>query len=102
MPVRTIRDSLFPMGLVLIVDDEPAIRRSVRRILEYAGYEVLESGNGVDALCLLERTTPDVLITDLHMPDCDGFELTRSLRKSGRRQPKIILLSGDADETVLA
>src|SRR6266850_217733 len=90
------------MESVLIVDDEPSIRRSVRKMLERAGYEVQESTNGVDALCLLERITPDIVITDLHMPGCDGFELTRALRRSGRHQPRIIVLSGDDHETVLA
>jgi CheY-like chemotaxis protein len=90
------------MTLVLVVDDEACIRRSVRKMLEHAGHEVLESANGVDALCLLERITPDILITDLHMPDCDGAELARALRESGRPQPGLIFLSGDDKQTVLA
>jgi CheY-like chemotaxis protein len=89
------------MTLVLVVDDELVIRRAVRKMLERAGYDVLEAANGVDALLLLERTTPDVLITDLHMPSCDGFELTRALRQSGRAQPKIIIISGDDDPATL-
>src|SRR5260370_31782627 len=90
------------MGLVLIVDDEPSIRRSMRRMLERGGHEVLESANGLEALSLLEHTTPDFLITDLHMPGCDGFELAHALRAGGRPQPKIIVLSGDEPKAVLA
>ena len=49
---------------------------------------------------LLEYTTPDILITDVQMPGCDGFELTRTIRQSGRRQPRIIVLSGDDERGI--
>lgn len=88
------------MRLVLIVDDEPSIRRAMRRTLELEGYTVLESANGIDALVQVERSSPDIVITDLHMPGCSGFDLTHSVRQSDRRQPKVILLSDDDAETV--
>ena len=86
---------------VLIVDDDAAVRRSLRRLLEREGWEVSESVNGIDALCQLQRMTPELVITDRHMPGGDGLELVRSARRAGRTFP-IIMLSGDDGETVQA
>ena len=82
------------MSRIVVVDDEPAIRGSVRKMLARVGHSVMECGNGLEAISLIERTHPDILITDMHMPGCDGLELIRGVRHSGGHQPKIILLSG--------
>jgi CheY-like chemotaxis protein len=82
------------------VDDEPSIRRTTRRILEHEGYTVIESANGVDALLQVERSAPDIVVTDLHMPGCDGFDLTRSVRNRASGRPQVLVLSGDDGETV--
>ena len=68
------------MSLILVVDDEPAIRRSLRKMLEREGHSVMECGNGLEALGLLERTSPDILITDVQMPHIDGYELAAMVR----------------------
>src|SRR6185503_12936476 len=88
------------MRLVLIVDDEPSIRRATRRILEHAGYAVSESSNAVDALVQVERSRPDIVITDVHMPGGNGFDLTRSVRRGDHRQPRVIVVSGDDADLV--
>jgi two-component system, OmpR family, KDP operon response regulator KdpE len=82
---------------VLVVDDEPAIRRFLRTSLGAQGYQVDEAADGGAALDLLRRSPPDVLVLDLGLPDLDGFELLRRLRAGGSALP-VIVLSSRADE----
>jgi two-component system, OmpR family, KDP operon response regulator KdpE len=82
---------------ILIVDDEPAIRRFLRTSLGAQGYQVEEAADGQAALELLRRIPPDVLVLDLGLPDLDGFELLRRLRAGGSALP-VIVLSSRADE----
>ena len=65
---------------ILIVDDEPAVRRTVRSALESAGYECAESENGAAALAWLEENKADVLIADYHMPVLSGLKLLERFR----------------------
>jgi CheY-like chemotaxis protein/two-component sensor histidine kinase len=85
-----------PAGaLVLVVEDEPSVRRIVRRILESAGHRVLEAGSGAEALELAHRAERplDALVTDVVMPGMSGPELTKRLRAE---QPglAVLLMSG--------
>ena len=82
---------------ILVVDDEPAIRRFLRTSLGAQGYQVDEATDGQAALELLRRIPPDVLVLDLGLPDLDGFELLRRLRAGGSALP-VIVLSSRADE----
>jgi two-component system KDP operon response regulator KdpE len=82
---------------VLVVDDEPAIRRFLRASLGAQGYQVTEASNGKAALDLFRRDSPDVLVLDLGLPDLDGFEIIRQLRAAGSAAP-IIVLSSRTDE----
>jgi len=82
---------------VLIVDDEPAIRRFVRTSLVAQGYRATEAEDGPGTLESLRREPPDVLVLDLGLPGIDGFEIIRQLRDSGSTIP-IIILSSRADE----
>ena len=82
---------------ILVVDDEPAIRRFLRTSLGAQGYQVDEAADGQAALELLRRIPPDVLVLDLGLPDLDGFELLRRLRAGGSALP-VIVLSSRADE----
>jgi len=82
---------------VLIVDDEPAIRRFLRASLGAQDYLVTEAQNGEAALEQFRRNPPDVLVLDLGLPDVDGFEIIRRLREGGSAAP-IIVLSSRADE----
>jgi CheY-like chemotaxis protein len=85
------------MCKILVVDDEPLIRRNLRRMLEREGHEVRESADGVEAMRIVDAGFPEIVITDLQMPGIDGFELIRAVRKSPEPQPKIILCSGSRD-----
>ena len=70
-----------PRGVVLVVDDEEGVRALARRILEGAGYGVLEAGNGVEALEVMESPARvDFLIADLDMPVMRGEEMTKLIR----------------------
>ncbi len=70
----------------LVVDDEASLRRSLVRVLEQTGYTCLQAGSGVEAVAMLEQAQPDLVISDLQMPEMDGFEL---LRVVGVRWPDI-------------
>ena len=78
---------------VLIVDDEPIARQVMREYLEdLAGVEIAgEAGTGREAVALVERTRPDVVLLDLQMPEMDGFSVARSL--GGRSVPVIIYVT---------
>jgi len=82
---------------VLIVDDEPAIRRFLRAGLGAQGYQVSEAQNGQAALDQFRKSAPDVLVLDLGLPDIDGFRIIEQLRESGSAVP-IIVLSSRVDE----
>jgi two-component system, cell cycle sensor histidine kinase and response regulator CckA len=68
-------------GTVLVVDDEPGVRALARRILEGGNYEVIEAGNGVEALeVMASAARVDFLMADLDMPVMRGEEMTRKIR----------------------
>jgi two-component system response regulator MprA len=76
---------------VLIVDDEPALRQALRRALELDGYEVHLAGDGLAALRLLDRLTPDAVVLDVLMPGADGLEVCRRVRSAGNHVPILLL-----------
>ena len=69
-------------GRVLVVDDEPSIRDAVATALRYEGFEVAEAATGRQALRLAGEQAPDVVILDLMLPDIDGIQVCRLLRKA--------------------
>ena len=81
---------------VLIVDDEPRILDSVRMNLELEGYQVFEATNGQEALDEVRRRLPDLVVMDVMMPEMDGFEALRELRRFS--QVPVVLLTVKADE----
>ena len=83
---------------VLVVDDEPAIRRFLRTSLMAQGYQVTEAEDAGGTLEALRREPPQILVLDLGLPDTDGFEVIRRIRGAGSTLP-IIVLSSRADET---
>ena len=66
---------------ILVVDDEPSIRETVRQILESGGYEVLTAADGLDGLHALSKSLPDLIISDLNMPRMSGFEFLVVVRE---------------------
>ena len=81
------------MPSVLIVDDEPQIRTSLRGILSEEGLRVLEAANGRQALQIIHDETPEVVLLDVWMPDVDGMELLEALQ-GAMPSPQVIMISG--------
>jgi CheY-like chemotaxis protein len=81
------------LGKILIIDDDDGMRRTIGRILESAGYEVLEAPNGRIGLDLFQTHAPRLVITDLLMPAKDGLETIREIRQTGMNA-KIVATSG--------
>ena len=80
-------------GRVLLVDDQPEVRRVVRRNLAKAGYLVVEAWNGRIAIELARDSTFDLVISDVRMPDIDGFDLLAALHELDPNLP-VVLTSG--------
>jgi two-component system alkaline phosphatase synthesis response regulator PhoP len=81
---------------VLLIDDEAAIRKALRMVLENEGYEVQEGETGAEGLKLVEQK-PDLVLLDLMLPDLSGFDVCREIRKQGSRIP-IIMVSAKTEE----
>lgn len=81
------------MPTVLVVDDEPQIRTSLRGILSEEGLRVLEAPNGRQALEIIRQESPEVVLLDIWMPDVDGMELLEALHGS-TPPPQVIMISG--------
>ena len=90
---------------ILVVDDERAVRESLRRALELEGYEIELAADGQEALQLLETNgdaQPDAVILDVLMPGVDGLDVCRRLRRSGNRVPVLMLTARDEIENRVA
>jgi len=85
---------------VLVVDDDKAVRESLRRSLEFNGYDVSVAADGAEALAGLgaagPNSAPDVVVMDVMMPRLDGIETTRALRAAGNDVPILVLTARDA------
>jgi two-component system response regulator MprA len=81
---------------VLVVDDDRAVRDSLRRSLTFNGYEVHLASDGAEALIAVGTQHPDLVVMDVMMPRLDGLEATRSLRAAGNDVPILVLTARDA------
>jgi two-component system response regulator MprA len=81
---------------VLVVDDDRAVRDSLRRSLEFNGYAVSLAGDGAEALASIAGHPPDALVIDVMMPRLDGIETTRALRTAGNDLPILVLTARDS------
>ncbi|GAA1744593.1 response regulator transcription factor [Aeromicrobium alkaliterrae] len=81
---------------ILVVDDDRAVRDSIRRSLEFNGYTVEVATDGVEALARTPQVQPDAIVMDVMMPRLDGLETTRALRSAGNDVPIIVLTARDA------
>jgi two-component system KDP operon response regulator KdpE len=89
-------------GRILVVDDDPAIRRSIVAELRSAGYDTIEAVDGNDALSVAARGKPDLLISDLAMPVMDGFALITAIRKSLPTPIIVLSVRGNESDRVRA
>ncbi|WP_040765748.1 response regulator transcription factor [Tsukamurella sp. 1534] len=81
---------------ILVVDDDRAVRESLRRSLTFNGYQVDTAVDGQDALDHVAGNRPDALVLDLNMPRVDGLEVCRRLRSAGDDLPILVLTARDA------
>jgi two-component system response regulator MprA len=79
-----------------VVDDDRAVRESLRRSLEFNGYAVSLAQDGAEALAGISRINPDAVVMDVMMPKLDGIETTRALRSVGNDVPILVLTARDA------
>jgi two-component system response regulator MprA len=84
------------MARVLVVDDEPAVRRALERALRLENHDVTLASDGEEALDVLAAGSADAVILDIMMPKLDGLEVCRRLRKAGDRTPVLMLTARDA------
>ncbi len=87
------------MTYILIVDDAAFARRMLRKILQLDGYEILEASNGKEGLEMIRNRTPDCVLTDILMPDVDGFAFLEILQTEGIIVPTIIITADIQDTT---
>jgi two-component system OmpR family response regulator len=80
---------------ILVVDDEESLTDLVSSALRFAGYEVRTESNGFDALRSIKTATPDLIVLDVNMPELDGFEVCRRIRRDGLQTPVIFLTARD-------
>ena len=85
-----MRSQYTPKSRVLVVEDDLVVRQTISRLLEREGYAVTTATDGFDALLHLQNETPDVIVSDLNMPQMSGFELLPVVR---RRFPKILVVA---------
>jgi two-component system response regulator MprA len=81
---------------ILVVDDDRALRDALRRALTLAGYEVDVAAGGAEGLELTTTRTPEAVVLDIGLPDLDGLEVCRLLRREGNRVPILMLTARDA------
>jgi two-component system, chemotaxis family, chemotaxis protein CheY len=87
---------------VLIVDDSVSVRQSTRFLLEQGGYAVLEAADGLEALKAMATCKPNLVITDVNMPNMDGLTLVRKIRESGEHKfVPILVLTTESQGSVV-
>jgi PAS domain S-box-containing protein len=102
VPGRPIAPAAVVVRTVLVVEDEPQVRRMAARALAEVGHQVLEAGDGREAISLLARSGQgiDLVLTDVAMPGMSGRELAERLRQA-RPDVRVIFMSGYADEEIV-
>ena len=80
---------------VLVVEDEPAVRESLERVLRHDGFEVDVAGDGREAIRRLAVVRPDAVLLDVLLPELDGLEVCRRMRDTGDRTPVLMLTARD-------
>ena len=80
---------------ILVVEDDQALNKLICRVLNKNGYETASAADGEEALALLDQMYIDLIITDLMMPNMDGYDLTKALRDSGYQLPILVVTARD-------
>lgn len=80
---------------IVVVDDEPSIRELLMASLHFSGFEVASAATGSEAIEVIEKTKPDLVVLDVMLPDIDGFTVTRRIRQGGIDAPVLFLTARD-------
>ena len=91
-----------PKPLILVVDDDDDIRRSLSRELALAGYDTLAAADGVEGRELFERHHPDLVVTDVAMPRADGLAVISAVRRTDRTPVLVLSVRGEEEDKVRA
>ena len=86
---------------ILLAEDDIAICTVLKKRLEFSGYDVLDVDNGLDALAALEGDDFDILISDIMMPEMDGYELLRAIRAKKKDIPVLFLTAKDRSQDIV-
>lgn len=86
------------MFQILVVEDDSSLRRLMSAALKQHGYQPFTANDGVEALDMLEKTNIDLIISDIMMPNMDGYELTRQLRRAGYELPILMVTAKETFE----
>ena len=89
-------------SVILVVDDDPAIRESLQRELRQRGYTAIVSSDGVEGIRAFETHAPDLVLADLSMPRSDGFELITAIRAKSRTPILVLSVRGDDADKIRA
>ena len=81
---------------ILVIDDDPDIRLTLRVYLEDSGYTVCEAGDGKEGIEIFNNRRPDIVVTDLRMPKMDGFGVITAIKAQHRETP-VIVITGTGD-----
>ncbi len=88
------------MNQILVVDDDPYILMSLEFLMKKEGYEVKVARNGTEALEIIERDIPGLVLLDIMMPDVDGYAICRHIKSSKKlREIKVVFLSAKSKES---
>jgi two-component system KDP operon response regulator KdpE len=88
--------------LLLVIDDDPAIRQTLTRELALAGYDTAAAADGVEGAALFEEVQPDLVITDLAMPRADGHAVIAAVRRAGATPVIVLSVRGEEEDKVRA
>jgi two-component system chemotaxis response regulator CheY len=92
--VDTLPDLESLGATVLVVDDDPDLLQSLRVLLEAYDYTVIMASNAAAAIAAVSEQKPDLVLTDIYMPDADGFELINALRRHNLTVPVVAMSGG--------
>lgn len=85
---------------ILVVDDDPYILMSLEYLMKKNGFEVMVARNGTEALDIVEKQVPDIVLLDIMMPDVDGYAICKHIKSSKKlKEAKVVFMSAKSKET---
>jgi len=87
---------------ILIVDDEESVRYSFRKLFREPGCEIIEAGNGLEAISVIKKEVPDLVLMDIEMPGLGGLEAIQRIKTMHPQLPVIIITAFGTTERVIA